>query len=124
VEGRSALRVESFRELIVWQRGIEVTAAVYRLTEAMPKSEMFGLTSQIRRAAVSIPSNIAEGQSRGSKSEFRHFLNIARGSNAEVQTQLVLIRVLNFRDDDSIAVCEKLSIEIAKMLNGLIATLK
>jgi len=118
------VRVQSFRELKVWQRGIELTAAVYALTKCMRKEEMFGLTSQIRRAAVSIPSNIAEGQSRGTKSEFRHFLTVARGSNAEVQTQLCLIRVLKFSDDDAIAGCENLSVEIARMLNGLIATLK
>ena len=94
------------------------------MTKGLPKDEVFGLTSQIRRAAVSIPSNIAEGQSRGTKSEFKHFLTIARGSNAEVQTQLCLIRVLKFGDEDTIAGCEVLTIAIAKMLNGLIATLK
>ncbi len=94
------------------------------MTKGLPKEEIFGLTSQIRRAAVSIPSNIAEGQSRGTTNEFKHFLMIARGSNAEVQTQLCLIRVLKFGDENKVAGCEVLTIEVAKMLNGLIATLK
>ena len=118
------MRVRSFRELHVWQRGIEPTTAVYTLTKAMPREELFGLTSQIRRAAVSIPSNIAEGQSRGSKKEFRHFLATARGSNAEVQTQLVLIRALGLGKEESVATCEALALEVARMLNGLMATLR
>ena len=118
------MRVQSFRESHVWQRAIELTVAVYALTKAMPRDELFGLTCQIRRAAVSIPSNIAEGQSRGSKKEFRHFLATARGSNAEVQTQLVLIRALGFSSHESIAVCELLALEVARMLNGLMATLR
>ncbi len=101
-----------------------MTAAIYALTKCLPREEMFGLTSQIRRAAVSIPSNISEGQSRGTKREFKHFLMVARGSNAEVQTQLCLIRVLKFSDDAEIVGCENLTFEIARMLNGLIATLK
>jgi len=73
---------------------------------------------------VSIASNIAEGQSRGSKNEFKQFLMIARGSNAEVQTQLVLIRALHLGDDTTIAGCERLTIDVARLLNGLIASLK
>jgi len=118
------LRVQSFRELVVWQRGIELTVAIYGLTKSFPREEMFGLTSQIRRGAVSIASNIAEGQSRGSKNEFKQFLMIARGSNAEVQTQLVLIRALHLGDDTTIAGCERLTIDVARLLNGLIASLK
>ena len=118
------MRVQSFRELVVWQRGIELTVAIYGLTKSFPREEMFGLTSQIRRGAVSIASNIAEGQSRGSKNEFKQFLMIARGSNAEVQTQLVLIRALHLGDDTTIAGCERLTIDVARLLNGLIASLK
>jgi len=116
--------VESFRELFVWQRGIELTAAIYDLTKGLPKEEIFGLTSQIRRAAVSIPSNIAEGQSRRTTGEFLQFLAIARGSNAEVQTQLVLIRTLGYGNSAGITKCEGLSLEVARMLNALMNTLQ
>jgi four helix bundle protein len=116
--------VESFRDLIVWQRAIELTFAIYALTKTFPREEMFGLTSQLRRSAVSIPSNIAEGQSRATTGEFKQFLAIARGSNAEVQTQLVIARGLHYADPPAIARCENFCIEIAKMLNALLATLK
>ena len=116
--------MESFRDLFVWQREIELTAAIYALTKALPKEELFGLTSQIRRAAVSIPSNIAEGQSRRTTGEFLQFLAIARGSNAEVQTQLILIRTLGFGDHAGIEKCEGLSLEVARMLNALIGSLQ
>src|SRR6476659_5002414 len=86
----------SFRELIVWQRSIQSAASIYRLTKAFPKEEMYGLTSQIRRSAVSVPSNIAEGQGRLSTGEFQQFLGIARGSNFELQTQLEIARILRF----------------------------
>ena len=118
------MRVQSFRELIVWQRAIELAVAVYSLTRSLPREEMFGLSSQIRRAAVSISSNIAEGQSRGSKAEFRQFLTIARGSNAEVQTQLVLIRALGFGEEGSIETWERLTLDVARLLNGLLASLR
>ena len=116
--------VESFKELIVWQRSIQLTMEVYRLTKTFPRDEMFGLTVQLRRAAVSIASNIAEGQSRGTKGEFIQFLGIARGSNAEVQTQLIIARGLRIADEPTAIHCESLCIEIAKMLNSLLITLK
>jgi four helix bundle protein len=76
--------VQSYRDLQVWQRAMQLTVSVYRLTQGFPREEMHGLTSQLRRAAVSIPSNIAEGQGRNSTGEFRNFLGIARGSNCEL----------------------------------------
>jgi four helix bundle protein len=80
------IMTQSFRDLQVWQRAIQLTVAVYRMTQDFPREELYGLTSQIRRSAVSVASNIAEGQGRLSRGEFRQFLGIARGSNFEVQT--------------------------------------
>jgi len=115
---------QTFRELTVWQRAMQLTVSVYRLSQDFPRAEQFGLTSQLRRAAVSIPSNIAEGQGRTSKGEFRQFLGIARGSNCEVQTQLELARVLNFEQPEMICEAEVLSEEVRKMLFGLLESLK
>jgi four helix bundle protein len=81
---------ESYRDLLVWQRAIQMSLAIYRLTSDFPKEELFGLTSQVRRAGISVASNIAEGRGRLSKGEYRQFLGMARGSNAEVETQLVI----------------------------------
>jgi four helix bundle protein len=88
--------VESYRDLKVWQRAIQMTLAIYRLTTGFPKEEMFGLTGQIRRAGVSVASNIAEGYGRGSKGEYKQFLAMTRGSNLEVQTQLFLATELGY----------------------------
>lgn len=115
--------VRSFRELVVWQRSVELTLAVYELTKTFPKDEMFGLSSQLRRAAVSIPSNVAEGQGRGSRGEFLQFLGIARGSVFEVQTQLLIARRLGYVGEELIVRCEGLGDEVGKMLNALIASL-
>jgi four helix bundle protein len=115
--------VRSFRELLVWQRSVELTVAVYRLTKLFPKDEMFGLTSQLRRAAVSIPSNIAEGQGRATRGEFLQFLGIARGSAFEVQTQLLIARQLEYGSEELLVSCEGLGGEVGKMLNALTASL-
>jgi four helix bundle protein len=115
---------QSFRELVVWQRAMELTVAVYRLTRDFPREEQFGLTSQIRRAVVAIPSNIAEGQGRLSAGEFRQFLGIARGSNCEVQTQLEIARALKLGKPQLIKEAESLSNEVRKMLFGMLASLK
>ena len=117
-------KVQSFEELIVWQRAIELAAQIYELTKPFPKEELFGLTSQLRRASVSVSSNIAEGQARHSRGEFIHFLGIARGSNSEVRSQLALIRRLRLGEILQIANCEAFTVEIDKMLNALIVTLK
>jgi four helix bundle protein len=116
--------IRSFHELTVWQRAIDLSVQIYTLTRSFPKDELFGLTNQVRRASVSVSSSIAEGQSRLGKPEFIHFLSIARGSNAEVRSQLALARRLNFGNIDSIVECEGLAIEISKMLNALITSLK
>jgi four helix bundle protein len=87
---------QSFRNLAVWQRSIELTVAVYRLTSGFPDSEKFGLTSQIRRAAVSVASNIAEGYGRSTRGEYVQFLGHARGSCSEVETQIVIAKALEF----------------------------
>jgi len=120
---RSSSGVRSFRDLQVWQRAIQLTVAVYRLTQAFPREELYGLTSQIRRSAVSIPSNIAEGQGRLNTAEFRQFLGIARGSTCELQAQLEIARVLEFGDPNQIEAAEGLSHEVGKMLFALIGSL-
>jgi four helix bundle protein len=115
---------QSFRDLTLWQRAMQLTVAVYRLTQDFPREEQYGLTNQIRRAAVSIPSNIAEGQGRISGGEFRQFLGMARGSNCEVQTQLEIARLLNFGNPQLIDEAEALSNEVRKMLFGMLDSLK
>jgi len=117
------MAVESFQDLFVWQRAIELSLAVYKLTAQFPREEIYGLTSQIRRASVSVASNIAEGQGRKSRGEFLQFLGNARGSNFEVQTQLVLAGKLGYGTADLVRECESLSIETGKMLNGLMNSL-
>src|ERR1035441_3664615 len=87
---------ESFKDLVVWQRSIQLTVAVYKLTSSFPPSEQFGLSNQLRRAAVSVASNIAEGYGRSTTGEYLQFLGHARGSNFEVQTQLVIAEALGF----------------------------
>jgi four helix bundle protein len=111
---------QSFRDLVVWQRSIQLAESIYRLTKCFPKEEMYGLTSQIRRSAVSVPSNIAEGQGRLSTGEFRQFLGMARGSNFELQTQLEIARTLNYGDSKQIDEAEGLSHEVGKMLYAML----
>jgi four helix bundle protein len=115
---------QSFRDLTVWQRAMQLTVAVYKLTQGFPREEQFGLTSQIRRSVVSIPSNIAEGQGRASTGEFKQFLGIARGSTCEVQTQLEIAKTLGFGEVELIDQADALSNEVRKMLFGLLDSLQ
>ncbi len=110
------MKVESYRDLIVWQRAIEMTLALYRVTAEFPREEIYGLTSQLRRAGVSVASNIAEGYGRPSRGDYRHFLGIARGSNSEAQTQLVIARGLGFGSSKKIGEAESLSFEVGRIL--------
>ena len=103
---------------------MELTVAVYRLTEGFPRGEVFGLTSQLRRSGVSIPSNIAEGYGRLNRREFKRFLLIARGSSCELQTQLELSRAVGLGDSQLLRTAEGLSHEVGKMLFSLLGNLK
>jgi four helix bundle protein len=114
----------SFRDLVVWQRSMQLTVAVYRLTKEFPREEVYGLTSQIRRAAVSLPSNIAEGHGRLNTAEFRQFLGIARASNFELQTQLEIARSLEFGNPKLIDEAEGLSHEVGKMIYSILDSTK
>ncbi len=108
--------IVSFKDLIVWQRAVELTLAIYQLTGAFPSSERFGLTNQLRRASVSIASNIAEGFGRPTKGENIQSLGHARGSNCEVQTQLIIAGGLGFGSDEKRRHAEGLCDEIGRML--------
>ena len=112
---------KGFRELIVWQKAMEMVTEVYRQTKSFPKEEVYGLTSQLRRAAVSVPSNIAEGQGRLTAGEFRQFLGNAKGSLAEVETQLMIARNLGYLADPQPLL--KQTSEVARLLNGLLRSL-
>ena len=114
----------SFRDLTVWQRAIQLTVAIYKLTEQFPKTEVFGLTSQLRRSSVSVASNIAEGYGRGTRGEYVHFLGIARGSNCELQTQLVISKELGFGDEKLWQTAEALSHEVGKMVTAIMKSCK
>ncbi len=116
--------VRSFRDLKVWQKAMDLTTAIYRVTQDFPQKEVYGLTSQLRRSSVSIPSNIAEGQGRSNTREFAQFLGIARGSNCELQTQLEIARRLGFGDSKLLDLAEGLSHEVGKMIFTMLGTLK
>ncbi len=114
----------TFKDLFVWQKSVHLVVEIYRVTETFPTKEQFSLTSQIRRAAVSIPSNIAEGKQRQTSKEFAQFLYISFGSCAEVFTQLTIARELNYiSPDESERIMSELS-EIEKMLGSLIRKIK
>jgi four helix bundle protein len=108
-----------YRELIVWQKAIGFVEAVYRATSDFPKSEVYGLTNQIRRAAVSIPSNIAEGQGRSTTRDFLHFLSMARGSLMEAETQITIAQRLGYVERQQEATLLEATAEIGRLLNGL-----
>lgn len=112
---------QHYRDLIVWQKAIELATEIYRATRSFPKEELYGLTSQIRRSAISIPSNIAEGQARLTPGEFRQALGYARGSYGELDTQLVIATNLGYLPPES---QPSRLVEVGRMLNGLIASLK
>ena len=115
---------QSFRDLVVWQRSIQLATATYTLTRGFPREELYGLTGQIRRSAVSVASNIAEGQGRLTTGEFRQFLGISRGSNFELQTQLEIAKALGIGDFKLISEAEALSHEVGKMIYAMLESLK
>jgi len=115
--------VQSFRDLKVWQKSIEMAVVIYRLTQEFPRDEIYGLTSQMRRAVVSIPSNIAEGHGRLGRNEYWQFLGVARGSNFELQTQLEIARALG-KGDSRLDEAEGLSHEVGKMIYGILDSIK
>lgn len=111
------------KQLQVWQKGIELCEAVYQARRQFPDGERFGLTTQMRRAAVSIPSNLAEGYGRGTRPDYRQFVRIARGSAFELETQIILARRLAFLTDEAANVLLAKVREVLRMLNGLIRSL-
>lgn len=116
--------VQSYRQLIVWQKAMELVKSVYDLTNKFPKAETYSLTDQVRRAAVSIPSNIAEGQGRDSTREFLHHLSIAYGSLMEVETQLLIAESLNYLNENDTKLILEKTAETGRLINGLTRSLK
>jgi four helix bundle protein len=114
----------SFRDLVVWERAMQLTVAIYRLMQDFPREEIYGLTSQIRRSAVSLPSNIAEGHGRLNKGEYRQFLGVARASNYELQTQIEIARAVGMGNPKLLNDAEGLSHEVGKMLYAILDTTK
>lgn len=116
--------INSYKDLKIWQNGIELVEVIYKVTNSFPQSELYGLTSQIRRSAVSVPSNIAEGWGRGYNVNFLHFIKIARGSLYELETQLIIgnkIKLITIEDFEKI---QNLILIESKMINSFISTLK
>jgi four helix bundle protein len=113
-----------YRDLVLWQRAIEMAAEVHRTTLKMPRHEMFGMAAQIRRAAVSVPSNIAEGSGRRTTREFIAFLHIARGSLSELRTQLFLAERVGYLTSADVSTAEKLADEVGRLLNAVIRGLR
>jgi four helix bundle protein len=115
---------DTYRDLIAWQRAMVLVTNVYRATEAFPRREIYGLTNQLRRAAVSVPSNIAEGKGRRSKKEYLQFLFKARGSLFEVETQLEISNNLGYIATDQYVAIKEQSGSVARVLGGLIVAVE
>jgi four helix bundle protein len=118
-------KIQSYKHLVIWQRGIQIVTLTYKIVSSFPKEELYALSSQIKRAAVSIPSNIAEGYGRNGDKSFSHFLNISRGSLFELETQLLIASELDFIKDKIIYnQTLDLIIEESKMINAFSSKLK
>ncbi|MBI5138461.1 MAG: four helix bundle protein [Candidatus Vogelbacteria bacterium] len=117
-------QAQSYKNLIVWQKSMEVVSFVYSLTRKFPREEIFGITSQMRRSAVSIPSNIAEGSRRGSRKDYRNFMLIAYGSGAELETQLEISKREKFANLEACLKIENLLDEVMRMLNKIVHELE
>ncbi|MBI4711623.1 MAG: four helix bundle protein [Candidatus Omnitrophica bacterium] len=116
-------KIKSFKDLLIWQKGIEIVKSVYELTRRFPKEETYGLTSQIRRAAVSLPANVAEGFKRYFPKEYRHFLLIALGSAAELETEIIISCELSYLSKEELeAVSEKID-HFSRMISSLLKKL-
>lgn len=113
------MSAKHYQELIVWQKAMDLAASCYQITRSFPKDETFGMVSQIRRAAASVAANIAEGQARSNPKEFSHFLRIARGSLAELETHVLLCERVDLIDKTNVDKLISLSTEISRMLRGL-----
>ena len=121
---RKVMAGQSYRDLVVWQKSMRLVTETYLVTEAFPKSEMFGLTSQLKRAVISVPSNIAEGQGRDSTKEFLHHLSIAYGSLMEVETQIQIAANLSYiMQSEADKLTDKCG-EVGRLLNGLLRSLR
>jgi len=116
--------IVSYKDLIVWQKGMDLVVAIYELTDQYPRSELYSLVSQTRRSAISIPSNIAEGRRGSSKKDFRHFLIISYGSGSELETQIGIAKRLSFGQGLDYSKVDGLLNEVMRMLNKMIANLK
>jgi four helix bundle protein len=115
---------ESYRDLIAWRKAMQLVTEIYEVTRAFPRDELYGLTNQLRRAAVSIPSNIAEGQARYSPKEFRHSLSLSRGSLVEVETQLMIAQNLEYLPEKKSQSLLSEAAELGRILNGLVKSIK
>ena len=115
--------VQSYRDLVAWQKSMDLVIEIYSSTQSFPRAETYGLISQLRRAGVSIPSNIAEGHDRLSTGEFKQFLGHARGSLVEVETQILISQRLGYLEPGQSSNLLKRTTEIAKILNGLLGSL-
>jgi four helix bundle protein len=118
------MAVKSFRDSIAWQRAMDLSHEIYQVTRSFPKEEIFGLTNQLRRASVSIASNIAEGQGRLTPGEFLHFLGMARGSAFEVETQLEIAKREGFANVAAIERAQSIASEVVRILNAVITSLR
>ena len=117
------MAAKDYTELIVWQKAMLVAEQVYSLTKKLPKEELYVLSDQMRRCAVSIPSNIAEGQERNSTADFLRFIGIAQGSRAELETQVILCKRIGYLERTDTEECLRLLNEVGKMLNAIIGRL-
>jgi len=124
VEEKKKMTVGDFKELVVWQKSSDLVVEIYRLTKGFPKDELYGLISQLRRAAVSIPVNISEGYSRNCTNEFIQFLYIAFGSSSELETLVVLSNKLSFLSKQQTDIITDKIYEVKRLLRGLINSLK
>ena len=116
--------IHSYKDLIVWQKSMNLVVKIYELTEKFPKSEIYGLISQMRRSAVSIPSNISEGRRRSSRKDFRNFLVIAYGSGSELETQLEIAKRLQFGNNSDYEEVDSFLSEVMRMLNKMLSGLR
>lgn len=116
--------IKSYRDLIAWQLAVELSLLAYQITQELPDAERFGLTSQIRRASVSVASNVAEGYGRGTTSDYQRFLRMARGSLYEVETQMVIAARLGYLRRDRFAEYETKSNECSRVLAGLLKSIE